>query len=269
MDECSLLTEEEAKTYEAETGTYIRPICLIQVERTGKDQRRPGVVHAEDVREYLLQHPEVRREHIAVKTSQQDELKVVDEAGGLLVRDCPIRFIITKQALQEGWDCSFAYVLAILTNPGSRSALTQLVGRILRQPYATKTRVAWLDESYVFCFQRRGAELLQEVKKGFGLEGLQGLEGKVVTDTEGPMEPSETVVLEQRRPFRKAARSLVLPAFMIKDGREWRLVHHESDILSRVPWDEVDVSGLFDLPLSEEGRRGFESRPSFRRNTGP
>ena len=134
--------EEEAKIYEAETGTYIRPICLIQVERTGKDQRRPGVVHAEDVREYLLQHPEVSREHIAVKTSQRDELKEVDEAGGLLARDCPTRFIITKHALQEGWDCSFAYVLAILTNPSSRSALTQLVGRILRQPYATKTRVA-------------------------------------------------------------------------------------------------------------------------------
>ena len=252
--------EEEAKIHEAETGTYIRPICLIQVERTGKDQRRPGVVHAEDVREYLLQHTEVSREHIAVKTSERDELKVVDEAGGLLARDCPVRFIITKQALQEGWDCSFAYVLAILTNPGSRSALTQLVGRILRQPYATKTRVAWLDESYVFCFQRRGAELLQEVRKGFGLEGLQGLEGKVVTGTEGPMEPSETVVLEQRRQFRKPARDLVLPAFMIKDGREWRLVHYESDILSRVPWDEVNVSDLFDLPLSEEGRRGFELR---------
>ena len=84
------------------------------------------------------------------------------------------RFIITKQALQEGWDCSFAYVLTILTNPGSRSALTQLVGRILRQPYAKKTHVAWLDECYVFCFQRRGADLLQEVRKGFGLEGCTG-----------------------------------------------------------------------------------------------
>ena len=51
----------------------------------------------------------------------------MDEAGGLLSRECPVRFIITKQALQEGWDCSFAYVLTILTNPGSKSALTQLV----------------------------------------------------------------------------------------------------------------------------------------------
>ena len=35
--------EEEARTHEANTGVYIRPICLIQVERTGRDQRRPGV----------------------------------------------------------------------------------------------------------------------------------------------------------------------------------------------------------------------------------
>ena len=252
--------EEEARIHEASTGVYIRPICLIQVERTGKDQRRPGVVHADDVRDYLLRHPDISAEQVAVKTSQKDELKEVDGAGGLLSRDCPIRFIITKQALQEGWDCSFAYVLTILTNPGSRSALTQLVGRILRQPYAKKTHVAWLDECYVFCFQRRGADLLEEVRKGFGLEGLYGLEGKIVTDPEGYAQPSEIVTLKQRERYRKATRDLVLPAFMIKDGREWRLVHYEADILSRVPWDEVDVSPLFDLALGDEGRRDVELR---------
>ena len=252
--------EEKAREYEAETGVYIRPICLIQVERTGRDQRRPGLVHADDVREYLLQHAEINEELIAVKTSQKDELKEIDEIGGLLSRECPIRFIITKQALQEGWDCPFAYVLTILTNPASKSALTQLVGRILRQPYAQKTHVSWLDESYVFCFQRKGADLLQEVRRGFGLEGLKGLEGKVVTDAEGPATPSETVTLKQREQYHKSTDDLVLPAFMIKDEQAWRLVHYESDILSRVPWDEVDVGPLLDLHLGEEDRRDFELR---------
>ena len=252
--------EKEARAYGAETGEYIRPICLIQVERTGRDQRRPGVVHADDVRDYLLRHPEIRAEHIAVKTSQRDELKDVDEAGGLLSRDCPIRFIITKQALQEGWDCSFAYVLTILTNPASKSALTQLVGRILRQPYARKTGVHSLDESYVFCFQRRGADLLAEVCKGFGLEGLHGMEGKITADGEEPGERPGKRIFKQREKFRKAARNLVLPAFMIRDGREWRLVHYEADILSRVPWDEADIDELCDLTLSTEGRRSSELR---------
>ena len=260
--------EEEARTHEASTGVYIRPICVIQAERTGRDQRRPGVVHADDVRDYLLRHPGISEELIAVKTSQKDELKDVDEAGGLLSRECPIRFIITKQALQEGWDCSFAYVLTILTNPGSRSALTQLVGRILRQPYAKKTRIPWLDECYVFCFQRKGADLLREVRKGFGLEGLYDLEGKIVTDPEeGPARPSGTVTLEQRARYRNAARDLVLPAFMIRDGREWRPVQYETDILSRVPWDEVDISPLFDLSLGRgvpedvELRAGLDDEP--------
>ena len=252
--------EEAAQEHEAQTGEYIRPICLIQVERTGKDQRRPGLIHAEDAREYLLRHPGIKAEHVAIKTSQRDELKEVDEAGGLLSRDCPIRFIITKQALQEGWDCSFAYVLTILTNPSSTSALTQLVGRILRQPYAQKTRGPWLDESYVFCFQRRGADLLQEVRRGFGREGLEGLESRVVTDEDELEQPSETRSIKQRKRYRKSTRDLVLPAFMIKDGREWRLVYYEEDIQSRIPWGEMDASPLFDLELGAEERKNYKLR---------
>jgi len=251
--------EDEARRHEAATGVYIRPICLVQVERTGRDQRRTGVVHAEDVRDYLLRHPDIGAEQVAVKTSQKDELKEVDEVGGLMSRDCPIRFIITRQALQEGWDCAFAYVLTILTNPGSKSALTQLVGRILRQPYAKKTRVTWLDESYVFCFQRRGHELLREVRKGFGLEGLADVGGRIVSEADARMEARDRTV-HQRRRYRGATRDLVLPAFMIRDDREWRLVHYEADILSRAPWDDVNVQGLFDLPLADEMRRDVELR---------
>ena len=241
--------EDEASRHEAESGTYIRPICVIQVERTGRDQRQPGFVHTDDVREYLLQHPGVAPEHIAVKTSSTDELKEIDDIGGLMSRDCPIRFIITKQALQEGWDCPFAYVLAILTNPSSRTGLTQLVGRILRQPHACKTGVRLLDESYVFCFSRRGAEVLQEVRKGFGLEGLQGLEGRVVEDTQAG--EKHTMTTRQRAEFRAAASRFVLPAFMIEDVDGWRLVHYEADILSRLPWDEIDLSPLESLVLDE------------------
>ncbi len=253
------MLEAQALAHEAETGEHIRPICLIQVERTGRKQHRTGVVHADDVREYLLRHPDVRPEHIAVKTSRKDELKAVDELGGLLARNCPIRFIITKQALQEGWDCSFAYVLAILTNPASKSALTQLVGRILRQPYAKKTGNPRLDESYVFCFRRRGADLLREVRRGFGLEGLQGLEGRIVDDGDSVLR-RERVVARQRKRYRNVVRDFVLPAFMIKDGADWRPVRYETDILSRVPWDDVDVSPLFDLPLVQESDSDFDLR---------
>jgi hypothetical protein len=146
----------------------------------------------------------------------------------------------------------------ILTNPGSRSALTQLVGRILRQPYAAKTRVAALDESYVFCFRRRGADLLSEVRKGFGLEGLQGLEGRIASDEDG-VPAGAPLISRQRERYRRAAADLVLPAFMIRDGRQWRLVHYETDILSRVPWDDTRLSPLFDVELGA-GSRDVELR---------
>jgi len=254
--------EEEAREHERQTGQFIRPICLVQVERTGREQRGAGKIHAEDVREWLVGLKGVAPEAVAVKTSEKDELAAVDDVGGLLHPDCPVRFIITKQALQEGWDCSFAYVLAVLTNPGSKTALTQLVGRILRQPYARKTGVPALDESYVFCFQRRGQELLQEVREGFSAEGLGDLRDHVRDDRSGSKTGEGKVELLAPRPeLAKAARRLVLPAFMVRYGKdEWRPAHYEADILARVPWEKVDVSPLAELTLLERKDQDVELR---------
>ena len=232
--------EEQAREHEAQTGKYIRPICLIQVERTGKEQRDGKHIHAEDVREYLHQRHGITADMVAIKTSEKDELKEVDDVGGLLSRNAPTCYIITKQALQEGWDCPFAYVLAVLTNPTSRTALTQLVGRILRQPDGRKTGNRWLDESYVYCFQRKGAELLKEIRAGFGAEVLGDLKGRIIEETGRADRGTEMVIFPRKR-FKAQAEHLVLPAFMIKDGRDWRPVHYEPDILSRVPWSEVKI----------------------------
>ena len=162
-------------------------------------------------------------EQVAVKTSETDELKDLDESGGLLSRECPVRFVITKRALQEGWDCPFAYVLAILTNPSSKNALTQLVGRILRQPYARKTHVRELDESYVYCFQQKAGELIESVKKGFEQEGLGDLSGRVVSSEENG-ESENTLTASIREKFRRAASRTFLPVFVVKDGSHWRPV---------------------------------------------
>ncbi|MBM3204184.1 DEAD/DEAH box helicase, partial [Candidatus Woesearchaeota archaeon] len=108
--------QDESYRYRSNSNIYIRPICLIQVERTGKDQRDGELVHSEDVREFLVNECSIPTESVAVKTSQINELKQYDN---LLSELCPVRFIITQRALQEGWDCSFAYILSILTNPKS------------------------------------------------------------------------------------------------------------------------------------------------------
>ena len=46
----------------------------------------------------------IPKKEIAIKTGDKDELKNVD----LLFPDCPIRYIITVNALKEGWDYPFA-----------------------------------------------------------------------------------------------------------------------------------------------------------------
>ncbi|MBI5220458.1 MAG: DEAD/DEAH box helicase family protein [Candidatus Liptonbacteria bacterium] len=259
--------EEKAQEYEANKGAYIRPIVLIQVERTGKDQRDSGRIHAEDVREFLIKTMGIPAEQIATKTSEKDELKEVDDVGGLLSRDCQIRYIITKQALQEGWDCPFAYVLTILSNPTSQNALTQLVGRILRQPFARKTKVKELDESYVFCYQQRASALLSNIRSGFEQEGLGDLAGQVVTD-EG-LEGSEAVREKNvliREKFKKAVSQIILPVFVMQDGRESWVVNYERDIASRIDWNEINIEPMYSLPLSLIEEKDIEQIVSLATN---
>jgi type III restriction enzyme len=83
---------------------------------------------------------------LPLRVSEKDDIEGID----LFANDCDIRYIITKQALQEGWDCSFAYVLTVLTNPSSATGITQLVGRILRQPFARKTKIKiWTSVMFI------------------------------------------------------------------------------------------------------------------------
>ncbi|MBN2568755.1 MAG: DEAD/DEAH box helicase family protein [Deltaproteobacteria bacterium] len=252
--------EEKAREYEANSGNYIRPICLIQVERTGKDQRGTRYIHSEDVREHLIKTVGISADEVAVKTSEKDELKEVDNIGGLMDRDCKIRYIITKQALQEGWDCAFAYVLVILTNPASKNALTQLVGRILRQPGARKTKIRELDESYVFCFKQKASTLLTNIRDGFSREGLGDLRSQIIPDMEedggGGEQPDRLIKIRER--FKKAANSTILPVFMVRNKEVWRPVNYEMDIAVKIPWDHVDLEPVHSLPLSMSEEKDIE-----------
>lgn len=243
------LLEQRARDYEANTGEYIRPICLIQAERTGKEQRGTRYIHAEDVKEYLIKQCGISEEEIAIKSSEKDDIEGIN----LLSKECLIRYIITKYALQEGWDCAFAYLLAILTNPSSQLSITQLVGRILRQPKARKTKVKELDESYVFCFRQKARDLLENIKRGFEVEGLGDLAGRVSMeegDTES-VEATRAKAIHYRENFKKFEGRIYLPKFVIQENEGWRDVSYEMDILSRIDWSEVNLEALADIPLGE------------------
>lgn len=238
--------EDVANTHYERTGDFIRPICLIQVERTGEKQRLPGFVHAEDAREYLVTQCNVPLDQIAVKSSEKDEIEDID----LLDPECSIRYIITKQALQEGWDCPFAYVLATLVNAKAPASMTQLVGRVLRQPYARKTGIAALDESFVFFSQPQTGDLVRNVYKSLQEEGLEDVQGGVHIQTTN----SATLTNLALRPqFADYAGKVYLPCFVVPDEAkpdQFREIGYEIDILSRVDFEKIDLGDFDTLQLN-------------------
>jgi len=239
--------ENIAKEYEQNTGEYIRPICLIQVERTGKDQRDKKFIHSEDAKEYLIKKCNVPESHIAIKTSEKDDIEGID----LFSSDCEIRFIITKQALQEGWDCSFAYILTILTNPSSATGITQLVGRILRQPFARKTKIKDLDECYVFTFRQNASDLVNQIKNSLEEEGLGDIAGRIVgDDLSGTTESLIDRVIEYRDNFKNFEGKIYLPKFVVQEKTTWRDLNFETDILHKIDWDLINIDAINNIELS-------------------
>ena len=236
------LLEGEAESSMAAGGRYIRPIGVVRVERTGRGQRGGGHIHADDAREHLHSLG-VPPHHIAVQSSSQRDLDGVD----LLSPDTPIRWIITKDALKEGWDCPFAYVLAILDNLKSRTGITQLLGRVMRQPHAMPTGTDALDQCYVFCNSSDTEDVMGQVKEGLEREGLTGLGDHV---DGAPGRPGQ-VTIERREQFRDT--DIFLPRVLHRDGRGWTELDYERHILSGVDWDGISAP---DIPamLSSPGR---------------
>jgi len=238
--------QKEADTYKKRSGVTIRPINLIQVEKTGKDQRSADSIHADDVKEYLVDSG-IPEDQIAIKTSSQNDIEGVD----LLSSACPVRFIITKQALQEGWDCSFAYLLTVLSASKSKTALTQLVGRVLRQPYARKTGVTALDESYVFCLRDSSRNLIEVIKQGFEQDGLGDLFERVKPSKSSATDLGERKKQDFRKPeFKKSLEEFLLPIFVTRDSQgKVRELDFAYDILPHVDYSKISLSSLHDIHL--------------------
>ncbi|MGH6625884.1 MAG: DEAD/DEAH box helicase family protein [Burkholderiaceae bacterium] len=227
----------EGEALQADTSRYIRPILLVQVERTGKDQTDPAYIHARDVREFLAQLG-FSDAQIREKTSEKDEIG--DEE--LLSPTSEVRVIITKQALQEGWDCPFAYVLCALAASKGKRAMTQLVGRILRLPQVAKTGRAALDACYVFCHAATTGEVVKAIKQSLEGEGMGDLPFLVHGDA-GQAASTHTVQLKRRAGLDKL-RIFVPKVTWAEPGVPRRELVYDSDVLARLPWDALDVNAL-------------------------
>lgn len=225
-----------ADRFRQETPRYIRPILLVQVERTGKREEGANEVHALDAKEFLISLG-LSPDAVKLKTADVNEIANED----LLSPASTVRAIITKSALQEGWDCPFAYVLCSLTPARSLGGMTQILGRILRQPEASKTKVNALDQCYVFTSFAQTREVFAAIKKGLEEEGMGDLAGHVkLGDGEAPM--TGTVVRERRADFRGF--EYYLPQVLyFEGGSKYRRLDWETDILGAVAWEKVDIRG--------------------------
>lgn len=164
--------EKQAIEAEKKGGAYIRPIVLFQAQPN---------INAEsetfDKIKKMLIAIGIPENEIAIKTSEIDDLKKVD----LLSKDCDIRYIITVNALKEGWDCPFAYILASLANKTSKVDVEQIVGRILRQPYAREHKAPLLNSSFVLTCSADFHSTLENIVRGLNNAGFSKKDFRVGT----------------------------------------------------------------------------------------
>lgn len=246
--------DSAARMLRADTNRYIRPIMLIQVERTGEGQREGSHIHAEDVKEQLLAagFDEVE---VAIKTAGRNDLSQ-PENQDLLSPANRVRAIITKQALQEGWDCPFAYVLCTLAASSNLGAMTQLVGRILRQPGAMKTGVDALDECHVITHHAGTASVVEAVKNGLERDGFGDLVQWISQEDTGGSD-TLTRKIDRRPAFRST--EIYLPKVMIvEEGAEARELDYETDVLFRIDWRDFDPRDI--AACIPENAQATESR---------
>ncbi len=222
----------EARALQQSNGVYIRPIAVVRVERTGKNQRDGERIHAEDAREFLIRNLNVPADAIRVKSTTLDELGDED----LLSEFSAVRWIITKDALKEGWDCPFAYALVMLDNTRAQTAITQLVGRVMRQPHARRTGRELLDQCYVFCLNRNVGAAVEQVKRGLENEGFTGLGDAVFGESE--QAPRRRVV---RRRERFQNQDIFLPKVLHRDGGGWTELDYQRHILPAIGWNDIDA----------------------------
>jgi type III restriction enzyme len=162
----AMQTQRKLEAEAQKEADYIRPIVLFQAQNATER------ANAQALRKHLIEELHIPTEQIAVATGDTRELEGID----LLAEGCPIRFVITVQALREGWDCPFAYVLCSVQPVRSATAVEQLLGRVLRMPYARRRASAALNKAYAHVseshFGEAASALADRLIQGMGFEAL-------------------------------------------------------------------------------------------------
>lgn len=162
----AVITRNELEKDAQKDTDYIRPIALFQAEP------KNGEITVDVLKSYLINEQKIDENKVAIATGNQRELDGID----LFDPQCPIEYIITIEALKEGWDCSFAYVFCSVKQVSSSKDAEQLLGRVLRMPYAKRRVVEDLNRAYAHLASPRFSRAAQELTDKLISMGFEEME---------------------------------------------------------------------------------------------
>lgn len=162
----AVLTRDVLARDAAAEPDYVRPIVLFQADQ------RDSEATVEVVKAFLCDTLHIEGRRIAIATGNQRELDGVN----LFDRACPVDFVITVEALKEGWDCSFAYVFCTVQNIRSAKDMEQLLGRVLRMPYAKRRVSEKLNRAYAHVCGAGTAQVANQLADRLVTMGFEEME---------------------------------------------------------------------------------------------
>ncbi|HPH96237.1 MAG TPA: DEAD/DEAH box helicase family protein [Anaerolineaceae bacterium] len=233
--------EAVTQTEQRQTGEYIRPIMLLQAQARSQNKETLTV---DVVRQTLMDDFKIPENQIARATGEIDEISDID----LQKPDCPIRYIITVQALREGWDCPFAYVLCSVVESKSSTAIEQILGRILRLPKATRKQNFSLNLAYAYATSQNFSLIANQLRDSLISNGFEKLEAQsmIQAQTEQPHLPLFGFENEMCLPEPMAIAVSIPPALDVLPKEMAAKIHYEEEtnllvIREKLERDEADL----------------------------
>ncbi len=247
--------EELEKRAKKLAKEYIRPIALLQAQPKSKVRT---TVTVEDLKQMLLAR-KIPESQIKIKTSDVDELEGID----LFDKKCEVRYILTVNALAEGWDCSFAYVLISVANLGAKVAVEQIIGRVIRMPNAKRKTDDALNRSYVFAsaanFNEAASRIIGGLEdNGYSRSDFVGVaEEKEYSD---PLEAKKAIKKDLKVPMMAIGKQKL--SFEDLLGEDFELAKQNPDCDFKIHYD-LDGQATIDISEDEEWLQGKQLALSF------
>lgn len=229
-------------------GEYIRPIALLQAQPKSKVR---STVTVQQLKQMLLDK-KIPEEQIKIKTSEVDELEGID----LFDKKCEVRYILTVNALAEGWDCSFAYVLISVANLGANVAVEQIIGRVIRMPNAKRKKDEALNKSYVFAsapkFQDAADRIVKGLKKdGYNATDIVGAEKE--DEYSDPLEAKKAIKKDLKVPMMSFGKDKL--SFEDLLGKDFELSKQDVNFDFKIHYD-LDGQATIDITEDDEWLQG-------------